>query len=104
MKRMAELDLPDLPDLIPNNVIRAALCEIIETKLKSKNYKLAVSSASKIGEGNFVGIVNRVSFSKNGENEEKLILKVTPHNEIHRKQFNSRALFLHEIYVYNQVN
>lgn len=90
---------------IPNDVLRAALCETIEKKLGSKKYEINVSSASKEGESNFVGIVQRVSFLKEGENEpEKLILKTSPQTEVRRDQFNSRALFLQEIYMYNEVN
>lgn len=98
---MAESDLSE----IPNGAIRATLCETIEKKLNSKNYKVSVSSASKAGESNFVGIVHRVSFSKNGEDKkEKLILKSAPQAETRRDQFNSRILFLQEIKVYNKVN
>lgn len=95
---MAESDLSE----ILNDVIRAALYETIETKLKSKNYKIDVSYASKTGESNFDGIIHRVSFNKEDENEsEKIILKVAP--QVGRDQLNSRALFLQEIYVYNKV-
>ncbi|XP_055296576.1 uncharacterized protein LOC129565584 [Sitodiplosis mosellana] len=97
---MAESDLSD----IPTDAIRAALHETIEKKLKSKNYKTVVSSASKAGESNFVGIVHRVSFNKNDEEkQEKLILKVAPQNETRRDQFNSRALFLQEINMYDKI-
>lgn len=98
---MAESDLSE----IPTDVIRIALFETIEKKLKSKNYKISVSSASKAGESNFIGIVHRVTFNKTGENErEKLILKVAPQHIARRTQFNSRILFLQEIITYNEVN
>lgn len=98
---MSESDLSD----IPTDAIRAALNETIEEKLKSKNYKITVSSASKAGESNFVGIVHRVSFNKEGDDkQEKLILKVAPQNETRREQFNSRPLFLQEIFVYDKVS
>lgn len=98
---MAESDLSE----ISTDVIRTELCETIEKKLKSKDYKISVSSASTAGESNFVGIVHRVSFNKNGENkQEKLILKAAPHTEARREQFNSRIFFLQEIYVYNVVS
>ena len=97
---MADSDLSD----IPSDAIRTALRETIEKKLKSKNYKISVSSASKAGESNFVGIVHRVTFSKDDEDkQEKLILKVAPQNEARREQFNSHALFLQEINVYDKV-
>lgn len=98
---MADSDLSE----ISTDVIRTALRETIEKKLKSKDYKISLSSASKAGESNFVGIVHRVSFHKNGEDkQEKLILKAAPHTEARREQFNSRVLFLQEIYMYNEVN
>lgn len=98
----------DLSDL-PAEVIRTALKETVEEKLKSKKYKISVSSASTAGENNFVGIVYRVSFCKedNNENEKnppsKLILKVAPQNEARRAQFFSHACFMREIYMYDEV-
>lgn len=96
---------------IPNEVIRKALCETIEKKLKSKKNKIIVSSASTAGESNFVGIVYRVLFSKENEAAEKyenkdykLILKLAPQNEARRLYFQSRGLFLQEIYMYDKVN
>lgn len=90
---------------IPTALIRTTLCEIIEKRLKSKNYKIDVSSASTAGESNFIGIVHRVAFNKDGEDkQEKLILKVAPQNVARRTQFNSRPLFLQEIYMYDKVN
>lgn len=98
---MSESDLAE----IPSDLIRVALCEIVEEKLKSKNYKIDITSASKAGESNFIGIVHRVSFGKTGENEqEKMILKVAPQHLARRQQFNSRPLFLQEIAAYNEVN
>lgn len=90
---------------IPSEIVRTALCETIEAKLKSKNYQITISSASQAGESNFIGIVYRVSFGKDGENKyEKLILKIAPQNVDRREQFNSRLLFLQEINAYNEVN
>ncbi|XP_055296577.1 uncharacterized protein LOC129565586 [Sitodiplosis mosellana] len=97
---MAESDLTE----IPTEVVRTALCETIETKLKSKNYKITITSASKAGESNFIGIVHRVTFNKEGEDKlEKLILKVAPLHLARRTQFNSRPLFLQEISTYNEI-
>lgn len=98
---MVQLDLSE----IPSDVIRSALYETIENKVKSKNYQINMSSASKVGETNFIGIVYRVSFKKEGdENDNKLILKVAPQNSARRIQFHSRPLFLREIRMYNEVN
>lgn len=98
---MVELDLSE----IPGDVIRKALCETIEKKLKSKKYKLNITSASKAGENNFVGVVYRVAFNKEDENVvSKLILKVAPQNSARRSQFMSRSCFLREINMYNEVN
>lgn len=94
---------------IPSDEIRSTLREIVENYLKSKKYKITVSSASQAGESNFVGIVSRVSFCKvdNNPNEtkpSKLILKSAPLNSARRQQFLSRSLFLREMYMYNVVN
>lgn len=94
---------------IPSELIRAALKETVENKLKSKNYKINVSSASTAGEDNFVGILYRVSFNAadRGENGKspalKLILKVAPQNEARRAQFFSHACFMREIFMYDEV-
>lgn len=103
---MVALDLSEAS----NGVIRKVLHETIENQLKTKNYKFNVTSASKDGDSNFVGIIYRVTFNEmngNGcENSEtsKLILKVAPQNKIRRNQFLSRECFVREIYMYNEVN
>lgn len=99
---MTESNLSELP----SDVIRSALCETVENHLKSKKYKIHVGSASQAGENNFIGIVYRVSFSKQDEptsKPSKLILKVAPQNAARRAQFQSRSLFLREIYMYDEV-
>lgn len=93
---------------IESGVIRDILCETVENHLKTKNYKITVSSASQAGANNFIGIVHRVSFCKedeneNGTNASKIILKVAPQNAIRREKGLSRSFFLQEIYMYNTV-
>lgn len=95
---------------ISSEVIRDAVIETVENKLKSKKCKIHVSSASQSGENNFIGIVYRVTFSEedgieNGKTPvSKLILKVAPSNLARRQQFFSRPCFLREIYLYNEVS
>lgn len=101
---MVEIDLSELP----SDVIRSTLCETIESQLKSNKYKISISSASKAGENNFIGVVYRVSFNKDDETIDKnsiskLILKVSPQSVARRNQFQSRKFFLREIYMYNEV-
>ena len=99
---MVPLELSD----IPSEVIRTTLCETIEAKLKSKKYKIAISSASKAGETNFIGIIYRVSFNKEDDGEtsiSKLILKVAPLNLARREQFFARPTFVREIFTYEKV-
>lgn len=92
---------------IPGDVIRSALCKTIENELKSNKYKVNISSASKVGENNFVGIIYRVACSREDGNYKykmfKLILKVAPKNLARRSQFTCRMCFLREIYMYNEV-
>lgn len=89
----------------PSDVIRTALRETIESEFKVKNYKINISSASKAGENNFVAVIYRVSFNKDGDNEhKKLILKIAPQNVSRRVVFSSRTCFLREIYMYNEVS
>lgn len=100
-------DLSDLSDL-PSDEIRSALCEVVENKLKSKNYQIHVTSASKAGQNNFMGIVQRVSFNKTDEtesdkNQTKLILKTAPQNAARRATFFTRRVFLREIHMYEEV-
>lgn len=98
---MVQLDSSE----ISSEVIRSALHETIERKLKSKDYQINVSLASKVGETNFIGIVHRVSFKKeDDEHTDKLIVKVAPQNAARRIQFHSRPLFLREMRMYNEVN
>lgn len=95
---------------ISSEVIRNAVVETVENKLKSKNHNIHVSSASQSGDANFIGIVYRVTFREEGGSENgktpisKLILKVAPSNLARREQFFSRPCFLREIYLYNEVN
>lgn len=94
--------------VIESDVIRGALRETVEHQLKTKNYRISVSSASQAGESNFIGIVYRVSFCKedeneNGANASKLILKVAPSNAARRGKFSARIPFLQEIYMYDVV-
>lgn len=100
---MAEMNLSELP----SDLIRTAICETIENKLKTKNYTVSINSASKAGENNFIGVLYRVSFSKvDGTDNEKynLILKVAPQHSVRRTEFGSRLCFLREIYMYDEVN
>lgn len=91
---------------IPTELIRKTIRKIIEAKLKTKNYDVFVSSASKEGENNFCGVVYRVSFNKSDDtsSSSKMIIKVAPQNITRRTQFRSRVMFLQEIYIYNEVN
>lgn len=93
---------------ISSDVIRKALCETMEKQLKTNKYKLSVSSASKAGENNFIGIIYRVVFStdnvENGKSSKlQLILKVAPQNTVRREQFLARPAFMREIYTYETV-
>lgn len=94
---------------ISSDLIRNVVIEAVEKKLKSKNHKINVCSASQSGEGNFIGVVYRVSFSEedgveNGKaSASKLILKVAPTNLARREQFFSRPCFLRENFMYREV-
>ena len=93
---------------IPGEPVHQAIREIIENQIKSKNYTVNVSSASKEGENNFLGVIYRVSFnavdvSENSTNSS-LIVKVAPQNETRRTQFHSREMFLQEIFMYDEVS
>lgn len=94
---------------IPSDSIRTELCKIIENHLKTKDYKVSVSSASQVGENNFLGIVYRVAFSKksfffkNGSTT-KIIFKIGPQNPARRAAFFTRVAFMREIYMYNEVS
>lgn len=87
-----------------------ALRETVENELKSKNYRVVISSASKAGTNNFMGTVFRATFSKqdeaNKENnpEHKMIVKVAPMQVSRREQFTARPSFLQEMYMYGTVS
>lgn len=103
---MANSDLSEFS----SELIRKAVRETIENKLKSNDYTLTVRSASQAGDNNFIGIVYRVAFRKaeSAENEKdsttKIILKVAPENVARRAQFFSRPSFIREIYMYEEVS
>lgn len=103
---MSDSDLSE----IPNEVIRGKLRETVEKKLKSKKYKIKVSSASQAGANNFMGTLHRVSFNKEDGNESeespihKVIVKIAPEHLARREQFFSRPSFLREIYMYENVS
>ncbi|XP_037028754.1 uncharacterized protein LOC119068987 [Bradysia coprophila] len=94
---------------ITNGIIRSALLETVETKLQSKLHQIDINCVSECGENNFIGIIHRVSFSKEKSTEnrfetaENLILKIAPQNVTCRYMFNSRQLFLREIHMYDTV-
>lgn len=92
---------------IPGEIVHTEICKTIENKLKSKQFKITVTSASKAGDNNFIGVVYRVSFQKVDENEKNktwtFILKVAPLNLTRRNILFSRPAFLREIYMYNEV-
>lgn len=100
----------DLVD-IPSEIVRAKIYETVEDQLKSKNYNLDLSAAANDGDTNYIGILYRLSFCKIEENSEenaksathKLIIKIAPQNLIRRARFFSRAAFLREIQVYENV-
>lgn len=98
---MDEIDLSK----IPGDAVRALLRETVEKELHSKQYKLKISSAFKLGEDNFIGIVYRASYHKDDEIDHisKLILKTAPQNVVQRTQFFVRPAFLREIYIYDTV-
>lgn len=95
---------------ISSHLVRKALLETIEEQLHSKNFKIKVTSASKAGENNFIGIIHRVIFTKLDEDGNEngpaanLILKVAPQNLLRRSQFVVRPAFEREIYSYEKVS
>ena len=99
----------DLALEIPSELVRTALFEVIEAQLKSKEYHVAVGSATKAGDLNFTGIVYRVYFNRVNEaetgnsNKSSIILKVAPQNLARRNQFSVRPAFMREIYTYDKV-
>lgn len=94
---------------ISSHLVRKAVLETIEQQLQTKNFKVKVTSASKAGENNFIGIIHRITFWKADEDEiengpaASLILKVAPQNLLRRSQFVVRPAFEREIYSYEKV-
>lgn len=91
---------------ISSDVIRSALLETITQHLNTKHFNIELASASKNGD-NFIGIVNRITFHKVGEEKTSrstLILKIAPTNPARRQRFFSRPCFAREIFMYNEVN
>lgn len=101
-----KLDLAE----IPSELVRSMVLDVIEEHLKSKNFQIKLSSATKVGDHNFTGIIYRVSFERENEDgsgistASTLILKIAPENLARRTQFNCRPAFAREIYTYDQVS
>lgn len=98
----------ELSEISTSKLIHSVLHKTIKNEIQSDNYKITLKSASQAGDSNFVGIVHRVYFEKEDENDNdrnssSLILKVTPQNAARRIQFCSRSSFLREIYLYEKV-
>lgn len=104
---MARTDVSE----IPSEVIRTALHETVETKLKSKKCQIELSLASQAGSNNFIGIVYRASFCREQDENEnetnsmhQMIVKVAPQHVVRRDLFITRPTFLREIYMYETVS
>lgn len=90
-----------------SELVRTALVETVDERLKTNDYHIKVNSAIKKGDYNFTGIIYRVSFKcvQDSEDDEcSMILKVAPNNESRRIQFHARAAFTREIYTYDVVS
>lgn len=94
---------------ISSETIRS-LHETVEQELKTKKYRIVISSASKAGTNNFMGTVYRATFSKQDEDdkekypEQKMIIKVAPLQSARRDHFSARPAFLQEMYTYGTVS
>lgn len=96
---------------LPTDLIRSALRETLEKKLKSTDYQIDVSSVSEVGENNFMGEIYRASFNKKSGDESKsckdqthkLFIKTAPQDVLFRDRCFSRPSFLREIYIYDEV-
>lgn len=102
---MADLTLSK----IPSEIVRSVVLQTIEDELQTKDFQFHVSSASKAGENNFVGVIYRVSCSRNDDRDGKensaknIIIKIAPQNLLRRSQFVVRAAFTREIQFYEKV-
>lgn len=94
---------------IPSETIRA-LHETVENELKTKNYRIVISLASKAGTNNFMGTIFRATYCKQGKVDQeknpelKMIVKVAPTSVARREQFTARQSFLQEMYMYGTVS
>lgn len=96
---------------LSNDTFRSLLMEFIEQRLQTKDFEVNINAAAKNGD-NFIGIVQRVTYNKTAENGQndgeidrmKLILKTAPTNVARREAFMSRACFLREIHLYDEVS
>lgn len=90
-----------------SELVRSAVVQTIDDQLKTKHYRIDVSSATKKGDYNFTGIIYRVSFGRDCDcenDESSVILKVAPIQCARRIQFHARAAFTREIYTYDKVS
>lgn len=96
------IDSAELSEL-SSEAFRSLLMDFIEQRLQTKDFKININSAAKKGD-NFIGVVQRVSFSKSSSNLKSfLIFKMAPTNEARRELLHSRKFFIREIHAYNEV-
>lgn len=104
-KYLIHTEKSDFSDSL-TGVVRSALIDTIEEQLKSKQYQIDVSSATKKGDYNFTGIIYRISIKREDGKPtvpSSLILKCAPQNEARRVTFSAEAAFAREIYTYDTV-
>lgn len=90
---------------ISSDLIKSALNDLVEEKLKTKEFEIKVDAGSKEGD-NFIGVVYRVTYWRKAKPNEqsRLILKVSPQSQARRERFFSRPSFLREMFLYGEVS
>lgn len=96
--------------VISSEAVRETVIQTIDHLVQSKKFAIDVSSASKAGENNFIGIIHRIKIreldddgNENGPTTH-LIVKDAPQQTLRRQQFFVRPAFQREIFTYETVN
>lgn len=77
--------------------------EVVENLLGTPNFHVSLAPGSKKGD-NFGGIVYRIMFNRIDEKKKRsLFLKIAPSDDVHRVKLFARAIFIAEMFVYNEV-
>jgi hypothetical protein len=86
--------------VLPTELSKKALQELIENNLPTFNYTIELTQASGKGD-NYLGVLYRIEIKRNNKTELSLVAKLPPQNEARREQFFIVPVFKRETLFYD---